>query len=146
MPKSKVSSDELEELAELYNKEGKRAVKDLLTDQYGILSPDSVIRRMKNAAGLKYDAAVDRFFVKEDASADNVFMSIEELCAAPAQGIGPAKREMEDQTAAMENLIHALIGERLLELSKYVILSSLSRTVVIDRTALESNGYRVEIH
>ena len=46
----------------------------------------------------------------------------------------------------MEKLIQELLGDRLLELSRYISLDSLSKTMIIDQTSLKSAGYRVVTH
>ena len=46
----------------------------------------------------------------------------------------------------MENLIHELISDRLLELSRYVTLEASSRTILIDRTSMIADGYKAVIH
>lgn len=45
----------------------------------------------------------------------------------------------------MEALVQTLIGDRLLELSRYVILDPVSRRVRVDKGSLEQNGYYLEI-
>ena len=47
---------------------------------------------------------------------------------------------------AMEKLVRELIGDRLLELSRYVALDTLSKTMIIDKTSLESDGYQLVTH
>ena len=47
---------------------------------------------------------------------------------------------------AMEKLIRDLIGDRLLELSRYVALDTLSKTMIIDMTSLENDGYQLVTH
>lgn len=46
----------------------------------------------------------------------------------------------------MEKLIRDLIGDRLLELSRYVALDTLSKTMIIDKTSLENDGYQLVTH
>ncbi len=50
-----------------------------------------------------------------------------------------------DQSEAMENLVHILIIDRLLELSRYVWLDPASKMIRVDRSTLEQNGYKLEI-
>lgn len=47
---------------------------------------------------------------------------------------------------AMEKLVRELIGDRLLELNRYIALDSLSKTMIIDKTSLENDGYLLVIH
>lgn len=43
-------------------------------------------------------------------------------------------------------LIRELIGNRLLELSKYVTIDSLSKRIIIDKTTLTTDGYQLITH
>ena len=45
----------------------------------------------------------------------------------------------------MEGLIQTLIGDRLLELSRYVLPDPVSRRICVDKVSLEQNGYHLEI-
>ncbi len=47
---------------------------------------------------------------------------------------------------AMDKLIHELIGDRLLELSKYITMDASDRVVFIDKTAFVADGYQVILH
>jgi len=53
---------------------------------------------------------------------------------------------MDSRPAAMEILIRELIGDRLLQLSKYVTIDSSSKTVIVDKTTLLTDGYQLETH
>jgi hypothetical protein len=46
----------------------------------------------------------------------------------------------------MEKLVQELIGDRLLALSRYITMDTSSRTVLVDRSLLIADGYRVELH
>ncbi len=147
MSKVKVPPADLKDLAEIYNNEGAATVKEVLAERYDIHQPSNVLKRMKSTEDLEYDAKLDRFFAQEEAESESIFMSIEELCTTPSKSsISQTHISVDAQNAAMERMVQNLIGERLLELSRYITLSSLSRTVIVDRTALESEGYHLEIH
>ena len=74
-------------------------------------------------------------------------MELDELCGrkelpAPCQTepvTGP-------QAAAMERLVHELISDRLLTLSRYITLDTSTRTILIDQTSLSEDGYQVVTH
>ena len=77
-------------------------------------------------------------------------MSIDDLCAplatpAAAMGIQPMN-ERVTRSAAMETLVHELIGDRLLQLSRYVSMDMMSKTIIVDRTSLTSDGYQLMVH
>ena len=50
------------------------------------------------------------------------------------------------KTAAMEKLVKELLGDRLLELSRYVILDTINKTLIIDKTAISDAGYTMVTH
>ena len=74
-------------------------------------------------------------------------MDLDELCDRTAL---PKAHQMEAVTdlrpAAMERLVHELISDRLLTLSRYITLDSSTRTILIDQTSLSADGYQVVAH
>ncbi|WMJ77201.1 MULTISPECIES: hypothetical protein [unclassified Sedimentibacter] len=46
----------------------------------------------------------------------------------------------------MKKLIHDLLGDRLLELSRYITLESSSRSMIIDQTSLKRDGYQISMY
>jgi hypothetical protein len=103
---------------------------------------------MKNSEELEYMPEEDKFKIHSGPSdSDNVFMSMEELCTpAVTQSQHQATIKMDSRPEAMEKLIQELIGDRLLEIRRYVTLDSLSKTLIIDKTSLVSDGYQVVTH
>lgn len=151
MPRGKVNDEALMKLANVYNCEGRAAAKKMLETQYGVKNPYPVIRRMKETPALGYDQETGRFNPAEIPmpEPDGIFMSMEELCTRPSSANSTGETEPvvaeTDRSAAMEKLIHDLIGEKLLELSRYVTISQLSKTIIVDRNSLESDGYTLAI-
>ena len=73
-------------------------------------------------------------------------MSLDELCGKHLPAQASENQSLRDKPSeAMENLVHTLISDRLLELSRYVWLDPASKMIRVDRAALEENGYRLEI-
>jgi hypothetical protein len=68
---------------------------------------------------------------------------MDELCSPVAS---PRNMQAESRPDEMEQLIRELLGDRLLELSRYITLESSSRTMIIDQTSLKNAGYRVITH
>jgi hypothetical protein len=104
---------------------------------------------MKNVDHLGYDEATDRFSVEQCNQADeNLFMSMDELCSpVRPQHVYEKKTEQNAPKAeAMEKLVKELIGDRLLELSRYVVMDTLNKTMIIDKTALTDAGYTLVTH
>lgn len=141
----KVRVEDLKKLAELYNSEGKGAVYALLRSQYGVKNPYYVLKRMCEHPELSYDEANDDFKINKVNNEDKIFMSMDELCSPViAKQIGNDSHIKQDvRPIAMEKLIHELIGDRLLELSKYITIDSLSKRIIVDRTTLLQDGYQL---
>ena len=81
MSKCKVKDSELKELSEIYNTKGRKAVYEVHNSKYGVKNPYFVIRRMCEDPDLSYDAEADQFLSSGTKSADDVFMSMDELCS-----------------------------------------------------------------
>ena len=79
-------------------------------------------------------------------SEDKVFMTIDELCASNKNVKVSPVEQQPDKSKEMEKLIQELIGDRLLELSRYISINSISKTLIIDKTSLVRDGYRVTTH
>lgn len=146
---ARIHEEELQNLAQIYNAEGKKGLYGMLRDEYGIKNPYFVFKRMKEKEGLGYIPEQDRFSAQPaPIDTDDVFMSIEELCAPAVlqHAKTPTGQTAGSRPEAMEKLIRELIGDRLLELSRYVALDPLSRTMIIDRTSLMNDGYQLVTH
>lgn len=148
MARCKVKDEDLKELAELYNSQGKKAVYALLDSKYGVKNPYFVLRRMYERQDLAYYAEADQFQTAEMQSTEKIFMSMEELCSPIITQHVSSKeqQELDSRPAAMDQLIRELIGDRLLELSKYVTIDSLSKRIIIDKTTLTQDGYQLVTH
>ena len=70
---------------------------------------------------------------------------MEELCSpiVPQHVCNKEQQEIDSRPAAMDKLIRELIGDRLLELNKYVKIDSLSKKIIIDKTTLTTDGYQL---
>ena len=144
----KINKQELRLLAERYNSDGKQAMYAFLQTEYGIKNPTCTFKRMKKHTELGYNPETDRFLFdnKSCASEDKVFMTIDELCASNKNTQDNLFKKRTDNSEEMEKLIHELIGERLLELSRYISINSISKTLIIDKTSLIRDGYQVTMH
>lgn len=146
---ARIYDKELKKLAQIYNAEGKKHLYGVLRNEYGIKNPYFVFTRMKEKEELGYIPEQDCFSTQSaPMEADDVFMSIEELCAPTVlQHVKTPTTQMADsRPEAMEKLVRELIGDRLLELSRYVALDSLSKTMILDKTSLINDGYQLVTH
>lgn len=144
----KVNDDELPKIVQVYNSEGRTAAYGLLRSQYGVKNPYFVIKRIEKNSRFEYNEAEDRYLVRKEPDTAGVFMSMEELCSpvAPQHFQTSEKPLADNHPAAMEKLIRELLGERLLELGRYIALDSSSKTMAIDLTSLKAAGYRIITH
>lgn len=97
-------------------------------------NPYFVLRRMYETPTLAYDAEIDQFQT--------------ELCSPIVTQHVSSKeqQELDSRPAAMDKLIRQLIGDRLLELNKYVTIDSLSKRIIVDKTTLTQDGYQLVTH
>ena len=147
MGKTIIGEETFPKIIERYNTGGKTAAYDYLRSQYGIKHPYFVINRIKKCGKYPYDIDTDHFSETDDNTADGVFMDLEELCGttAPAE-IRQTDPVKDARPAAMEKLVHELISDRLMTLSRYITLDSSTRTILIDQTSLLADGYQVVTH
>ena len=119
-----------------------------LQSEYGIKNPTCTFKRMKKHPELGYHPEKDRFLFDENSteSEDKVFMTIDELCASNKKVKESPVEQQPDKSKEMEKLIQELIGDRLLELSRYISINSISKTLIIDKTSLDRDGYQVTTH
>ena len=97
--------------------------------------------------GRDLEADTDHFSESVANTADGVFMDLDELCGRTALSAAHQAEPVTDpRPAAMERLVHELISDRLLTLSRYITLDSSTRTILIDQTSLSADGYQVVTH
>lgn len=145
----KILDSGLKELAEIYNEKGKKELYSLLTKKYEIKNPTCVFNRMRKKPELAYSKEQNRFFTEQvTTNPEDVFMSMDELCTSKTPVYLKSTSEICEQkhNEAMENLIRELIGNRLLELSRYVTLDCVSKIMHVDESSLKDDGYQLLIH
>ena len=144
MGKTIISEDIFPALVDVYNREGKTSAYDMIRNRYGVKNPFFVISRIKKCGKYTYDPENDRFSAAESDAANRVFMDLDELCGTI---VSETAGTIEDsRPAAMERLVHELISDRLMMLSRYITLDSSSRTIMIDQSSLSADGYRIVTH
>lgn len=149
MGKTIIKEDAFPEIIDQYNSGGKTAAYDMLRSRYGIKNPYFVIARIKECGKYTYDPDSDRFSGgTTHGSADNIFMNLDELCGTAITKVATKTVEpvVDSRSAEIEKLVHELISDRLLTLSRYITLDSSTRTILIDQTSLSADGYQVVTH
>lgn len=145
----KIDDRTLPELANIYNNKGKVGLYKHLRETYGIKQPWCVLSRMKKSQCLDYESDSDMFLSESSPQPDeNLFMTMDELCSPmkPQHIMAEINPQAESKEEAMEKLIKNLIGDRLLELSRYVIMDPLTKTMRVDKTSLDAAGYTLITH
>lgn len=147
MGRTIINEEVFPEIVGQYNNNGKAAAYDLLRNRYGIRHPYFVLTRIRECGRYTYDPDMDRFTEVEAGPADSVFMNLDELCStAVVKAQPPAESITDSRPMAMEKLVHELISDRLLTISRYITLDSSTRTILIDRTSLTADGYQIVTH
>lgn len=146
MGKTIITEEIFPEIVDRYNNEGKTAAYDFLRSRYRIKHPYFVINRIRESGKYTYDPETDRFSGTEDAEADGVFIGLDELCGAAHGEQQILEKVTTARPEAMEKLVHELISDRLLMLSRYITLDTAARMILIDQTSLMADGYQIVTH
>lgn len=79
---------------------------------------------------------------------DDIFLNLEMLCENKIETSDRSEGAISrnDRIKAMENMVHSLISDRLLELSKYVLLDPIGKRILIDKSSMQTDGYQVLIN
>lgn len=155
MSTAKVMKKDFPMLVDIYNSQGKTAMYRYVRETYDIKQPFFVRKRIIDDGDYTYDEDNDRFIISDTAAqqkemddAESVFMGIEELCSQSRDNTAAIPDSCDpdsDREAEIRKLLHTLVEDRLIELSRYVYLNPSQKSVSIDRSALEDDGYRVMI-
>lgn len=147
MGKTVIKETSFSEIVDQYNTGGKTAAYDLIRSKYGLKYPNFVISRIKKCGKFTYDAENDRFLDADASASDGVFLNLDELCSSTdIKATRPTASFQDNRPAAIEKLIHELLVDRLLTLSRYITVDSSARKVLIDQTSLSTDGYQVITH
>ena len=144
MSQTLIGKSDFPSIVEVYNSEGKKEANRLIREKYGVKHPYFIYERIKKSGIFAYDEQNDCFVTAGADPDESLFMSIDELCGVPPKpATGTGDDSKQPQTNSMDALIHTLISDRLLELSRYVTLDVERRTIMIDQTGMRSDGYNV---
>ena len=147
MSKTMIKESDFPEIVNEYNSAGKTAAYDLIRSRYHVKNPYFVMNRIKGCDKYDYDAETDRFSAVETSAADNIFMDLDELCGTVVpKALQASEAATVNRPTNMEQLVQELISDRLLTLSRYITMDTSTRTILIDRTSLSTDGYQVITH
>lgn len=148
MPREmRVEKTDFPKIVEIYNSEGNSAAQKYIRETYGMVNSGYVIKRIKKSYDYHYDEETDRFVSdKKDSKENKLFMNLDELCDIRTSKPIQTEINVESKKDAMESLIKELISDRLLELSRYIMIDTSSRTIIIDVTTMKTDGYQVVTH
>lgn len=142
----KVTRDDYPEIIEIYNTKGKKAAHEMICDKFKIKNPTCVMKRIKNEASFQYDSKNDTFNRSGSQEENKLFLNLDELCNKATSPRENAQQIHAERSITMEQLVQSLISDRLLELSRYIIMAPADKHVIIDRNALLADGYKVSIN
>ena len=134
-------------IVEIYNNEGNKAAQKYIRENYGMVNSSYVIKRIKKSETYHYDEETDRFISDKKINEDSkLFMNLDELCDTRDPKTIRAEINVDSKKDAMESLVKELISDRLLELSRYIVMDTSSRIIMIDVTTMKADGYQVVTH
>lgn len=128
-------------LVEIYNKEGKLKADEHIQTTYK-LSIEYVYQRLVKA-GYTYDRTHKKYL---STSATPNFLSLETLLQPTAQPVTPANQVPwlePTYTTEMDALIMELFKDKLLQLNQFMKINHYSKTVLLNKTALLEEGYKI---
>lgn len=129
-----------ENFVEVYNQQGKSEAIKLANDLYG-LNFLQIKRRLEKDTDYRYDRPSGEYRHREvPMNLPEKFLSLDDLerSRKPLQTTDQVPPDMN-----FDQLIIELVYDRGLELSQYIKLNHVNHTVVIDRTSLLKDGFRV---
>ena len=102
---------------------------------------------MECVKSLGYNYDTDRF-ESDSRKEDDIFLNLEMLCENKIETSDRSEGAISrnDRIKVMENMVHSLISDRLLELSKYVLLDPIGKRILIDKSSMQTDGYQVLIN
>ncbi len=139
-----IKKQDYEHIANIFNESGDKAAQDYIATTYGNKAPRGVISRIKKAPGFKYDE-VNKKILKVDLTEEKIFMGLDELCKNTNSNKGESILSDDNSIKNIESLYIELMQEKLLELMKYVRISHYSKTISINNSALNADGYKVKL-
>ena len=145
----KVAKSDYAQIVEVYNNDGREAACMFMEETFGVKLTSRILSNIKKSNTYIYNQDEDRFEVRKDTDECDIFLSLEQLCGTTPAKSDYAGKEANDDTdkiAALEKLTKELISDRLLELSRYVILDPVSRKILVDSTMMATDGYQVVMH
>lgn len=130
-----------EEIIQIYNTAGRSEAYAHISQRYSIKNPYHLLRRMKKEERYHYDLKRDRFLETSTTVSDELFLDLDELCDNAVEPIPIKVCEL-----SMEKLIKELVEDRLLQLSQYIQLNQVTKTVLVDQSTMILDGYKVILH
>lgn len=142
MSKVKINENEFPDIVEYYNANGKTETYRFLRETYSLKNPGYILKRIERSKDYCYDPTTDKYDFTATASETSLFMSLDDLCSASVRS-GNTNTASSWKTDAMEKLVHELIGDRLLELARYITISPANKTIIVDQHAVKTDGYTI---
>lgn len=140
-----VRKSDYEKIIKIFNESGDKSAMEYIQENYGIKAPRGVIMRIKKSPGYSYDAE-NKMILTSGNTEGSIFMGMEELCNKGTSNALKSSVVSTTNNDTLESLYKELMLEKLLELNKYVNLNRYSGTININKQALITDGYRININ
>ena len=137
---------------EVYNASGSKVAKEFMSTEYHVLYPYSIITRLRRDTANAYDKSKDKFLCIEESP----FLRLDELCTVSDNELDIPKSKTVDNGSSnslewianveFKHMLQELAMEKLLEMTKYISLNHATGQCKINKHALDSAGYQVEIY
>lgn len=147
MRMSRVRKEDFVKIVKIYNESGNKAALDYISNEYGTKAPNGVLYRIKKSPGFTYDEFNNKIIINNDE--EPLFMGIDEICNRQVSNDtskGVVQKIHYSQEPSLNSLYKELLQEKLLELSKYIKLDRVTKTIDIDKTSILADGYHMKIY
>jgi len=127
---------DFDSFVEIFNTYGKDAALKHVSECYSV-QYNTVVKRLRAESPYRFDQSRDRYYLKDNGSDTDQFLTIEELSCPPRQ----ETREIHNNH---NDAVLNLIVDRFYELNKFVNFLSREQKIIVNLTSARAEGYTVE--
>lgn len=138
--RKKLGKIDFKKFVDIFNTQGKGAAVTHVAEAYGVRY-DTIVKRLKKESEYTYSQQRDRYILKSESNDESAFLSLDELCNSDNM-----KNSHIANTISSDEIIFHLIKDKFLEMSKFVMLESSSKKILLKVDAARTAGYIIEYH
>ena len=140
MPRNKVDDSVI---IRVYNSEGQKAAIKEIRSTYGVKDAYYVLRRLKSKPEYGFNPQCNTF--------ENVvhepFIELDELCKTiPDKTKKKEMLALKQNESRFDSYVEKLVKEKFMEYSRFIETDMMERIWRVNKTALESAGYHLELY